>query len=73
MKLLQVAFTRPIVISSLRVAVVVGSVLNAINQGPAILSGQGASWPHVLLNFLVPYCVATYSGSVVEIRRGDGQ
>lgn len=52
-----------IALSALRVALVVGTVLNAINQGGAILAGNDIAWFHLLLNYLVPYCVASYSAA----------
>jgi hypothetical protein len=69
-RLIRAAFSRPIVIASLRVAAVVGTALNLINQGPAIWSGEGASWVHLALNYLVPFCVASYSGAAVSVRQG---
>lgn len=57
------ALTRPIVTNAIRIALVVGSVLNLINQGEALISWSGISWPHVALNFVVPYCVASYSAA----------
>ena len=69
--LLRAAVSRPIVVSSLRVAAVVGTALNLINQGPAIWAGHGASWVHLALNYLVPYCVASYSGAAVRVRQGE--
>jgi hypothetical protein len=56
-------FSRPIVIGALRVSFVVGCVLNLINQGEALLAGTGISWGHVVLNFLVPYAVSSYSAA----------
>ena len=47
---------------SFRVALVVGTVLNLINQGDALL-GLGAvpvNWFKLALTYAVPYCVATY-------------
>lgn len=41
------------------VALIVGPILTAINQGDSILAGQGADWTKVVLTFLVPYVVAT--------------
>jgi hypothetical protein len=38
-------------------------VLNLINQGEAIMTGAGISWLHVVLNFLVPYAVASFSAA----------
>lgn len=45
---------------SLAVALVVGSILTAINQGDVILAGELPSLIKVPLNYLVPFCVATY-------------
>ncbi|MCU0955749.1 MAG: nitrate/nitrite transporter NrtS [Hydrogenophaga sp.] len=56
-------FSRPIVVGALRVSVVVGCVLNLINQGDAIFSGGDIAWVHVALNFLVPYAVSSYSAA----------
>lgn len=42
------------------VALVVGTVLNLINQGDALLSGTSLDWTKIVLTFAVPYCVATY-------------
>jgi len=45
---------------SLIVALVVGSVLNLINQGDALFAGRPIDWLKILLTFAVPYCVSTY-------------
>lgn len=63
MKLLQCALTRPVIINALKVALVVGSCLNAINQGPQLWQGEGVGWNKVALNYLVPYLVASYSAA----------
>ncbi|MDD5028729.1 MAG: nitrate/nitrite transporter NrtS [Rhodoferax sp.] len=65
--LVRVACSGKIVKNSTRIAVVVGTVLNLINQGDVILAGVGISWPHLVLNYLVPYCVASYSAAKNEI------
>ena len=49
-----------IVRRSLMVALIIGSVLTAINQGDVILSGQQPVWWKVVLTYCVPFCVATY-------------
>jgi hypothetical protein len=52
---------------SLIVALVVGTALNLINQGPELLAG---SWPVVwklVLTYLVPFLVASY-GSYAAFR-----
>jgi hypothetical protein len=55
--------TRPILLRSLKTAAIVGSALNLINQGTAIFGPDSISWLHILLNYLVPYCVASYSAA----------
>ncbi|SMF84022.1 hypothetical protein SAMN06265365_1662 [Tistlia consotensis] len=42
------------------VALVVGTILNLINQGDALLAGGDIDLVKVALTFLVPYGVATY-------------
>lgn len=48
--------------SCLPVALVVGLLLSAINQGDTIFSGTDPSmpWVKVGLNFVVPFCVSSY-------------
>ena len=65
--LFQTACSGKIVKNSLRIALVVGSILNLVNQGDAILAGAGFSWTHVALNYFVPYCVASYSAARNEL------
>jgi hypothetical protein len=45
---------------SLRVAVVVGTVLNLINQGDALFGAPHLDWRKLLLTFAMPYAVSTY-------------
>ena len=45
---------------SLTIALIVGSVLNLINQGDALIAGHDLNYLKVILTYLVPYCVATY-------------
>lgn len=69
--LFQAACSGKIVKNSLRIAGVVGSVLNLINQGNAILELAGISWIHVMLNYFVPYCVASYSAAKNELTQRE--
>lgn len=68
-ELLNTALSRRIAINALRIALIVGTVLNLINQGEAIFTGGAISWLQVLLNYLVPYCVASYSAAKNELNR----
>jgi hypothetical protein len=45
---------------SLIVAAVVGTVLNLINQGDALLGAGTINWLKICLTFVVPYCVSSY-------------
>ena len=45
---------------SFRVALIVGSVLNLINQGDALLNAAPVNWLKLLLTYVVPYAVSTY-------------
>ena len=58
------------VLTALKIAAVVGTILCLINQAPAMVSQQfsGGNVLQMLLTYLVPYCVSTYS-SVKMIRR----
>lgn len=52
---------------SLSVAVIIGTVLNTINQGPELLSGHWPIWWKVILTYFVPFAVASY-GSYAALR-----
>jgi hypothetical protein len=45
---------------SLWVAVVVGTILNLINQGDALFSGRRLDFAKLALTYIVPYFVSTY-------------
>src|SRR5205823_12661979 len=45
---------------SFAVALIVGTILNLINQGDALFSGTPVDFTKIALTFAVPYCVATY-------------
>ena len=49
-----------ILIRSLTVAIVIGTLLNAINQGDVVLAGQVPNLAKLALTYLVPFLVATY-------------
>jgi hypothetical protein len=58
---LKIAIRKRIVIDSIKVMLVVGTVLNAINQGNEIIYGLQVNWFKVLLTYAVPYLVSTYA------------
>lgn len=67
--LLRLACERPIVLAALKVAAVVGTVLNLVNQGAPFLAGEALNIPQLLMNFFVPYCVSSYSATKNELRK----
>ena len=54
---------------SLVVAVIVGTVLNLINQGDALFGEQHINLTKIILTFAVPYCVATYGAVSYRLSR----
>ena len=67
---LRRTFAGPSVRRSLAVAVIVGTTLNLINQGPEVLIGH--HWPvwwKLVLTYVVPFAVASY-GSYAAFRSG---
>jgi hypothetical protein len=71
-RLLRAAFRRPVVRSAVQVSLVVGTVLNLVNGRDALLGDGPVAWGNVALNYLVPYCVASYSAARNETRRRPG-
>lgn len=69
-RLLRAALRRSIVRTSVKVALVVGTILNLLNLWQLILAGMPLPWIHVAANYLVPYCVASYSAARNELTRG---
>jgi len=66
--LLDTAMDSRIAMPALKLAIVVDLFLNIINQGFRLMEGDGVNWLQVILNFLVPYCVASYSAARNELR-----
>jgi hypothetical protein len=64
---LRRTFERQSARRSLIVAVVIGTALNAINQGPEMLGGSWPVWWKLSLTYLVPFLVASY-GSFAAFR-----
>jgi hypothetical protein len=56
-------FLRPVVLTAIKVALVVGTVLALINHGPALLALELSRQQilQIVLTYLVPYGVSTYS------------
>lgn len=59
----KIAFERSTIISSLQVGLLVGIILNLINQWDAIsdMNYHLINTPKIILTFMVPYLVSTYA------------
>jgi hypothetical protein len=71
------ASDRRTVTGGLKVALVVGTVLNFINQGDRLLAARFGEvvWWRVALTYLVPFCVSVFSAARIrmpERRRASG-
>ena len=66
---ISIAFSREVVKNSLKVSFVVGSVLVLINHGDKIFNSNVnlENFLKTSLNYLVPYCVSTYSSVIVTL------
>ena len=67
----QCAFSDGVPLRSFNVALAVGTVLNLINQGDALLGGAPVSWVKIVLTYLVPYAVCTYGAVSYQLKVRD--
>jgi hypothetical protein len=66
--LIRSARQRAVVSGGVKVSAFVGTLLNLVNQGPAILGGMSPNWPGLVMNYLIPFCVSVYSGARIAMR-----
>ena len=53
---------------SLVVALIVGTILNLINQGDALAAGRQLDFTKLALTYVVPYFVCTYGAVSLRLR-----
>lgn len=72
MNALLEAICRPAhLLTALKVAAVVGTALNIVNQGHVLMSGT-IDWTHFLMNYFIPFLVSSYSSGKAQLTfRGD--
>jgi len=68
-RMLSIASQHQIALPALKVALTVGMLLNLVNQGGNVLEGLPLNVTQMLLNFVVPFCVSSYSAARNEMRR----
>lgn len=54
---------------ALRTSLVIGSLLNVINQGDALFGEGDVQLFKLLLTYMVPYGVATYSATSITLKQ----
>lgn len=54
---------------SICVALVVGTVLNLINQGDALFGLTPINWTKMVMTYFVPYAVSTYGAVTYRLSR----
>jgi hypothetical protein len=54
---------------SLYVAIVVGTILNLINQGDALFGAAPINWFKIALTYCVPYAVCTYGAVTAQLKK----
>ena len=62
--------------TAIRVSLIVGTILNMINQGNHLiaLDFDAINIPKFILNYIVPYSVSTYSSLMMRLKmRLDGE
>jgi hypothetical protein len=67
---MEIAASAPVVHLALRTSLFIGTLLNLINQGDALFGSAALVPGKLLLTYLVPYCVATYSATSISLRLG---
>jgi hypothetical protein len=73
---LAVSLQRDTVLTSAKVALVVGSVLALINYGDRIFVRHDMrllDWTKLLVSYCVPFCVATYGAARYALRQSRSE
>lgn len=65
--LAAIIFERGIVRRSLIIGLIVGTILNLINQGDALFAGATLVAWKIALTYCVPYCVSTYGAVTARL------
>ena len=63
------AFSDGVPRRSFFVALLVGTILNLINQGDALLGAMPINWFKIILTYFVPYAVCTYGAVSFQLRK----
>ena len=69
-RIIRLCFSGGIPKRSLIVAIIVGTILNLINQSDGMLGRAPIDWTRLVLTYMVPYCVSTYGAVSALVARG---
>lgn len=58
---------------SFLVALVIGTILNLINQGDSLLGETPLNWWKLIMTYFVPYGVYTYGAVSIQLRRRSAE
>lgn len=72
---IEVALQKASLVNAMKTALIVGCILNLINQGPALLAFDLAQLQlfKLALTFLVPFMVSTYASTTTKLHYLVGQ
>lgn len=54
--------------NAFKVALIVGTLLNFVNHGQALVYGKDVEWGRILLNYCIPFGVSAYSAARISAR-----
>ena len=66
------ALSDGIPLRSFYVALIVGTILNLINQGDVLFARASLNWFKVVLTYFVPYAVCSYGAVYAHMKSGVG-
>lgn len=61
-------FSLPLIKRSIFIALLVGTILNIINQGGALFGAEEVNLVQILLTYFVPYCVSSLSSAQTSVK-----
>lgn len=71
MTMLRRMLRPPVATTALKVALLVGTLLNLINQGGPLMDGAAPDLLRLALNYLVPFLVSAWSGARAVMTAAD--
>jgi hypothetical protein len=67
-RVIAFALSDGVPVRALVMALLIGTILNAINQGDVLLHGGPVNWIKLGLTYLTPYLVSTHGAVAVRLR-----